>query len=127
MKKAIATILLVLFLTTNTSFGELLRLPTLLHHYLEHVEWDNYSFVEFVNTHYTKGISHPDDKHHDHEKLPFKTFGCNAIHILGFVPQLPLSVSSNLAELKLEFTINRNSQHYSNNNLGSVWQPPRFS
>lgn len=126
MKRAIATLFLFTFLTVHTGFGQLLRLPVLIHHYLEHVEWDNSSFFEFISEHYATTINHPDDKHHDHQRLPFKSMDCQAIQVIALVPQ-PAVISQAVPEtIEPEKTI-RHQQHYSNTYLNSIWQPPRFS
>lgn len=127
MKRVIAISFLFIFLTANTAFGQLLRLPTLIHHYIEHVELDNSSLFEFLSEHYAKTINHPDDKHHDHEKLPFKTTDCHTSQVVTLVPQPTFAISQiifNTVEIKKPIY---NQQHYSNAYLNSIWQPPRFS
>ena len=127
MKKIFAISFLFIFLTANTAFGQLLRLPTLIHHYWEHVEWDNSTLFEFLSEHYSIKINHPDDKHHDHEKLPFKAVDCHAMQVVTIVPQPTFSISQiilNIVEIK-KYTYKQ--QHYLNAYLNSIWQPPRFS
>lgn len=127
MKRVIAIPFLFIFLTANTAFGQLLRLPTLVHHYFEHVEWDNSTLIEFLSKHYASTINHPDDQHHDHEKLPFKALDCQAIQVLTFIPQSTFSIAQiifNTVEIKKPIF---NQQNYSNAYLNSIWQPPRFS
>lgn len=116
-----------IFLTANTAFGQVLRLPTLVHHYLEHVEWDNSNLIEFLSEHYAKTINHPDDKHHDHENLPFKAVDYHSSQVVVFVPQTPFSLSQIIFEtVNVKIAIH-NQQDCSNSYLNSIWQPPRFS
>ena len=127
MKRVIAISFLFIVLTANTAFVQLLRLPTLVHHYFEHVEWDNSTLIEFLSVHYASTINHPDDKHHDHEKLPFKALECQAIQVQTFIPQTTFSIAQiifNTVEIKKPIY---NQQNYSNAYLNSIWQPPRFS
>lgn len=127
VKNVIAISFLFAFLTANTTFGELLRLPTLVHHYLEHVEWDNSTLIEFLSVHYASTINHPDDKHHDHEKLPFKTTDCHTSQVVTLVPQPTFAISKiipNTVEIK---KTTYNQHNYSSAHLNSIWQPPRFS
>lgn len=127
VKRIIAISFLFIFLTANTAFGQMLRLPTLVHHYLEHVEWDNMTLFEFLSEHYAVNINHPDDKHHDHQKLPFKTADCHTSQVVTLVPQPTFSICQIFPEtIELKKSI-RNQQHYSNAYLNSIWQPPRFS
>lgn len=128
MKRIIAIVFLFIFLSANTAFGQLYKLPVLIHHYLEHVDWDNNSsFIDFLSKHYVAEIKHPDDKHHDHQKLPFKSIGCHTIHVVATVSQ-PHSSFSQIILLGVELKKSiRNQQHYSSAHLNSIWQPPRFS
>ena len=116
-----------IFLTAHTALGQLLRLPTLVHHYLEHVEWDNSTLLEFLCEHYAMKINHPDDKHHDHEKLPFKNLDFHTSQVMSIVPQATFSISQIIPDtVEIKKSI-RKQQHYSNAYLNSIWQPPRFS
>lgn len=127
VKRVIAISFLFIFLATNTAFGQLLRLPTLVHHYLEHVEWDNSTLLEFISEHYAKTINHPDDKHHDHENLPFKTADCHTSQVITIVPQSHFSLSQIVFETVGVKIYVRNQQDDTNSYLNSIWQPPRFS
>lgn len=127
MKRVIAISFLFIFLTANTTFGQLLRLPTLVHHYFEHLEWDNMTLFEFLSEHYAVKINHPDDKHHDHENLPFKTADCHASQVVTLVLQPTFTISQIIPEtIELNKSIPK-QQHYSNSFLNRIWQPPRFS
>ena len=125
VKRLIAISFLFIFLITNTVFGQLLRLPTLIHHYLEHVEWDNTTFLEFLNEHYAKEINHPDDKHNDHEKLPFKNIDVQSSQVLSIAPQHDFMLSKPVFILVERKRSIHKQQHYSNAYLDSIWQPPR--
>jgi len=71
-------ILLLIFLNANTAFGEIMRLPVLIRHYLEHREQEQLSFSQFWTSHYSRIITHTDGQHKEHENLPFKSF-CTAV------------------------------------------------
>ena len=106
----------------------MLRVPTLIHHYLEHVEWDNNpSFIDFIATHYARVINHPDDKHGDHGNLPFKSADYTGLQVVAVPPQLlativrvPVSTAECLKAVYHQLD-------YSNSHLDNIWQPPRFS
>jgi hypothetical protein len=56
MKKVIAMFFLFSFLSANTAFGEVLKLPLLIHHYIEHTQEDNdNSIIDFLAKHYLSG------------------------------------------------------------------------
>lgn len=126
MKKVIAILLLGIFLTANTAFGQLLRLPTLFHHYLEHVEWDNYTFAEFLAAHYSGQIEHPDDQHGDHQKLPFKSGDFNTSHVVTDVLPQCLYLSEIIVEGVDTKTPIHDKDDYPNSYLSRIWQPPRI-
>lgn len=72
MKKVIAIFFIFSFLSANTALGEFLKLPLLIHHYIEHNQDNNsHSFLDFLTMHYRA-----DDNHHhndsEHEHLPLK-------------------------------------------------------
>lgn len=72
-------------------------------------------------------INHPDDKHHDHQKLPFKAVDCQAMQVFTIVAQHTFSISEIVpgpTEIKKSI---RKQQYYTNAYLNSIWQPPRFS
>src|SRR5690606_33774379 len=97
VKKVIAVFFLFILLTANTAFGQLLRLPTLVHHYLEHVEWDNSTLFQFLSEHYATTINHPDDKHHDHEKLPFKAADLQVIQVVTIISHANFSLTQSIS------------------------------
>lgn len=111
----------------NTSFGELLRLPTLIHHYFEHSELDNYNFIEFLCEHYTKQISHQDDKHHDHENLPFKNVNNHTLQLFSIAQHSIYSIDHIFLDRENPPKILFVNPPYSNTYLDNIWQPPRFS
>lgn len=127
MKKSLAISFLLIFLIANTAFGQLLRLPTLVHHYLEHVEWDNYTFAEFLAEHYAKEIDHPDDQHNDHQKLPLKALDFHQGSLITTVPKcsmpcIDIFIEQDDVKLPIYSQLN-----IVNSYLESIWQPPRFS
>jgi hypothetical protein len=97
-EKSNRNIILFIFLTANTAFGQMLRLPTLVHHYLEHVEWDNMTLFEFLSEHYAVNINHPDDKHHDHEKVTVQNSRLPHIQVVTLVPQPTFSICQIIPE-----------------------------
>lgn len=127
MKQGFVIVFISAFLFANTAFGELLRLPRLIHHYLEHVEWDqNDSFIDFLATHYAKEIDHPDDIHHDHENLPFKTVDYHSCQFIcnNLLPLIFKSVSIDFPKEKKILSLK--NHFYYNAELAGIWQPPKI-
>lgn len=129
MKRFLAIFFLFTFLTANTAFGEILRLPILVHHYIEHTQEDkDASFINFIALHYGGNIEHQHkENHHDHEKLPFKTANCHASQVVTLAFQPFFSLAQIIFEPVDEKITISSQQNYSNSYLNSIWQPPRFS
>lgn len=127
MKKLIAISFLFVFLTANTAFGQILRLPTLIHHFFEHLEEDNSSFFEYLIEHYADRINHPDTNHNDHKNLPFKTASSFTSNITIIFSEstilIPPFFSENRDVKTFAITLNK----YLEGSLCSIWQPPQFS
>lgn len=128
MKRLVAISFLFIFLFANTAFGQVLKMSTLIHHYIEHAAEDNdSSILDFLAKHYSKDINHPDDKHHDHQDLPFKTLNSHTLQVVSVVPQPNISIPqiiSAVSKLKMRSS---NKPGYSDAYLDSIFQPPRFS
>lgn len=118
---------MVIFLCANTEMGQLLKLPVLIHHYLEHQDDDDgISFAKFLHKHYNEENSHS-SPNNEHEKLPFKS------HDLGFsqsvlVLQPPFSFEFRAetpvsAKQKLSFS----EGFYLSSISSRIWQPPKSS
>ena len=116
---------MLIFLCANTELGQLLKLPALIHHYLEHEEDDaGISFVSFLHKHYDEEKSHS-SANNEHEKLPFKS------HDLGF------SQTNLIYQLPIGFELQRGKPISTKENiiyspafhpmsvLSRIWQPPK--
>ena len=106
--------------------GELLKLPVLIHHYLEHHDDAGISFADFLHKHYDEENSHP-SPNNEHEKLPFKS------HDLGFSQTTLVLQSPAVFELKIgnllstKINISYSEGFYSSSILSRIWQPPKSS
>lgn len=127
MKKVIAIFFLFSFLSANTAFGEVLKLPLLIQHYIEHNQDDNsHSVLDFLTMHYGEGDNHHHNDHeHEHDHLPFKTANVHSAQVVDFLP-LVFDFPNQLVENKLKKPILQ-KQVYSNVYLNSIWQPPKVS
>jgi hypothetical protein len=88
VKRLSAISMMFVILCATTEMHQLLKLPVLLHHYLEHREKDNsISFLAFLKEHYVH--EHAQASRHHHERLPFKSDNCAGAHISIIDPALP--------------------------------------
>lgn len=125
LKKLTAISFLLIFLCTNTELGQLLKLPVLIHHYLEHYDDDGgISFVDFLHKHYDEKNSHP-SANNEHQRLPFKSHDSGFLQT-NLVFHLPVGF-----ELKTEkpvstkVTIIYSEAFYSSSIRSRIWQPPK--
>ncbi len=128
LKKGVLIALLSLFVFANTELGQLIRVPVLIHHYFEHLEENpKESIFEFISEHYQAHILHPDDKHGDHQRLPFKTTHLTVLNI-------PLITESESIYFVLHdsITIPEKKQFFKTidtyrfETKSGVWQPPQY-
>jgi len=126
MKRLAAIALLGLYLFGTTEACQLLKLPFLISHFVEHNEQNNssISLIEYLELHYDEQ-KHSGDEHQNDNKLPFKTVddccltGHTTLPVAGITVQLPvykLHITS-FPEKKAENCINMYT--------GYVFQPPK--
>jgi hypothetical protein len=121
------TFILILqgYLFSFTELRELLKLPILLEHYIEHNSADkSISFADFLSMHYLQVQDNDGDDEQD-RNLPFKS--CHNSHTTTFA----LSCTHQNIQLKPhEIIIHKN--YYSHQELfltnfhPSIWQPPKL-
>lgn len=70
--------LLSLYLFTGTGFSQLLRIPELVDHFVEHCQGNaQMTWAAFFHMHYEEPAAHADN-HPSHHHLPFKSMDSNA-------------------------------------------------
>ena len=130
MKKIIAISFLFIFLCANTEIGQLLKIPNLIHHYLEHrnhKEDHTSTFIDFVKSHYNDNHKHSDtDKHDEHKNLPFKTINSNIHTILVFENQLAVSFTKPNT-ISTTITTPFSKEFYTSDVFAYIWLPPKLS
>ncbi len=131
LKKLIAISFLSIFLCANTEIGQLLKLSTLIHHYLEHHEDKNddeygISFINFLKNHYNENNHHSDNAKHDHQNLPFKTTDCHAVNTVIALVQQTFFTLHTTTIISAKNVAAYTEQYYTSKSFGSIWQPPRL-
>ena len=127
--KSIASILLLTtYLFATTHLGELVKLPILVIHYLEHHHQDSKTSVwSFLYSHY--GKAHGNNQHKNDSNLPFKSAeNCNNNLVSSFCNLIPIySFKIKLIE-KVNTSFSCNSLFFHSSNFEfKIWQPPKFS
>ncbi|HRN99342.1 MAG TPA: hypothetical protein PLA69_08555 [Flavobacterium sp.] len=123
MKKRVTFLLLFAYLLGATPIGEVLKVPMLLGHYLEHSPDRSLSFQAFLKLHYDG--NQPTHEHDSHGDLPFK----NTVSPLMtdvFHPPAISFWSNRLAICHPRSDNFLTSVYlYSSNFHSAIWQPPR--
>ncbi len=126
MKKLISVAILSLYLISATELYQLLKMPVLIEHFIEHKkENKKTTLISFFQMHYFNG----DVKDADYEqdmKLPFKSHSESGHStVLALIPQKTVIVKRLYIEPHT-FLIYED-MFLTSSHLSGIWQPPKFS
>lgn len=117
---------LAIYLLSSTQLKELLKLPILVEHFIDHKKLDSqFSFIDFLCMHYAQGTAKDADYEKD-MRLPFKSAENPLGSYVSFylpVPVFKQDVIVHFTERKQPFALYNFT--YSSAFLSSIWQPPR--
>lgn len=123
MRRITAIFFFTIVLVSQTPLQQLLKLPVLFQHYMEHKDPANLSFLDYIEEHYFNGNPRDEDYPRD-QQLPFRTAG---VILIGTTVDLPVQASVEPAPVvyvdrsySLELSTSFTSRHAS-----EIWQPPR--
>lgn len=128
MKKWIAIITLVGFLSSTTEIHELFKLQHLVVHYLEHSsQKPGISLAEFLHIHYSHDHNNHKDIHHDKGCLPFQGDHSVPANYIGcFSTQDPLEVALKQQVVSVDLQP-RLPNFIVSDYLSKIWQPPKIA
>ncbi|HBV14606.1 hypothetical protein [Chryseobacterium carnipullorum] len=124
MRKFISIVLLSFYLVSTTELYQLLKIPVLIEHFIEHKEQNKgMTLMAFLKMHYDHPVKDAD--YQTDQKLPF------IVH--SFPLALVFTVSpNNTFEVKKQIITDHNEKIYSYDEplydkdaLNSIWQPPK--
>nr|WP_198999489.1 hypothetical protein [Flavobacterium sp. ASV13] len=124
MKKHLSILFLSVYLLSVTQLVELIKLPVMVEHYVEHKEQNpNLTFFQFLCIHY-QGQDVYDADYEKDMKLPFKSH--TNISSVVFYPLLQEYKTIQ----KVNYKYKKQNLYtyyfsYSSISLSSIWQPPR--
>ena len=127
MKSFIAILLLSICLGSTSEVHELLKIPILIGHFMEHrSENRQMSFWDFMILHYAKGEVKDADYNKD-MRLPFKSLPelTGSILLIALIPELQLP------DAKYSFAeaakgVDRKDLFIRSGFLTCIWQPPKY-
>ena len=128
LKKILLILFLSSYLVSTTELHELLKLPQLIEHFIEHKEAKNeITFLDFLIMHYSSSNDGDNDTDKD-KRLPFKSHA----HSENFSVNAFISFST--IEMKIKQILIPQKQYKSyfsdfikSAYLSSIWQPPKLS
>ena len=127
VKNKLSIFLLIIYLFSFTELSQLLKLPMLVKHFIEHTKSDPVmTFSTFIKLHYLNGSSKDADYEKD-MKLPFKS-----VDNLSFITFTFENTSEviNLQTFESEKISSETPSHYVFSSsfcyLDAIWQPPQF-
>lgn len=124
MKKVGVVILTVFFLVSNTEFHELLKLPLLVIHYLEHKnKTPDITIAQFFDIHYNTETQ--DDDYKRDSQLPFKSVEHISPNWFAFILHYDVKLPALHFYTNAEFSVYKAS-FISFQLLSNIWQPPKF-
>lgn len=118
--------LLTIYLCSTTQLGELLKLPILIEHFIEHRQQDPYfSLGSFLNMHYLADTVIDDDYSRDME-LPFKTISPALTVAASFtLPDIDYSLALKPVVKIIKEEQPRYNVMLRSNYFNTIWQPPK--
>ncbi len=124
MRRKIAILFMLIFLVSTTEFGQLLKFPLLVEHYVEHKSHNpELSIWGFLQIHYSE--SHKEEGDPIDEKLPFVSHA----HIITFVGIVTPAPTIKINRIKINTTHTKihafNEDEVESTYLSSIWQPPK--
>jgi len=110
---------------STTQLAQLLKMPVLIEHYMEHTKKDHdLSLWTFLVLHYDH---HEPDGDYDRDmQLPFMTVSDMAMIIGYFHPPLTLPAIRNEAAEDVLVSFNYRQPHIGSLYLSTIWQPPKY-
>lgn len=124
LKRRIHILLLLVFVFSGTEFGQLLRLPLLVQHYLEHKsKHQDLGIGEFLMIHYSQ--QHQEGANDTDDQLPFKSHH-ECTKLFSFAAPLNNPIALNApACLESEDCAVAETGMVSSGFRSMIWQPPR--
>lgn len=129
MRIWVARFLLLSFLFAGTELHQVLRLPALVLHFIEHQATSpELSFLAFIEDHYSDPENATQGHDEKHEQLPFKDNHCLQVHFsVVAIPTVHsiLLMAPESELLNTEPTILPTDHFVCNAHNGDVWNPPK--
>lgn len=111
-------------LLTTTELHQLLKLPALIAHYIEHLQHEELGIAEFLHEHYCHEHHHCNHESESEHELPFQCSDCTHFMISGIVIGTE-NFSLPVFETEMKHGVVR-SEHFISAAHTDIWQPPKI-
>lgn len=115
---------MLMFLISTTEFGQLLKFPLLVEHYVEHKDQNpTLSIWGFLQIHYDN--NHKEDGDPIDEKLPFVSH-TSIVQLVATTPPTILKIDKIKIPTNNTKVESIHDSIFESSFLSSIWQPPKF-
>lgn len=127
MKKLISILLLFLYLVSTTELYQLLKIPELVEHYIEHKELNpDMTLTAFLRTHYDHPVK--DRDYGKDQRLPFIIHSAPLSLVFTINQGFSFEAATyHFNPIKIHKIPSKDEDLCYKGFLNSVWEPPRFS
>lgn len=127
MKKLISILLLFLYLVSTTELYQLLKIPELVEHYIEHKELNpDMTLTAFLRTHYDHPVK--DGDYGKDQRLPFIIHSAPLSLVFTINQGFSFETATyHFRLLKFHKIPSKDEDLCCKGFLNCVWEPPRFS
>ncbi|MBK7009049.1 MAG: hypothetical protein IPH36_10675 [Saprospiraceae bacterium] len=127
MKRRLATLLLILYISAIVPISEWAKIPYLWDHYCEHKLADaSMDFFDFINHHYGNCLKVYPDAEKD-MKLPFKSDNQSSHTVFSVLPkEMHAFVVVDPLPSKINKTRFIFTNHFTSADEADTWQPPKL-
>jgi hypothetical protein len=123
VKKFLVLFLLSTYFFSTTELRQLLKIPVLISHYLDHKEEDDMTFVSYIVHHY--GGHEKDADWETDMKLPFMQHS-DLLNILVIANNNHFTLNNKIPLWSVsKITVYYQDNNIPNSYLSSIWQPPK--
>ena len=124
MKKWVSIVLLSLFLVSTTELYQLLKMPVLVEHFLEHkVKNRDITFIDFIKMHYNDPVKDAD--YTTDQKLPFVAHSLPLTLVFTINPEFIIEIKKHIPSDTDKKTFSEDHLFYNKDAVNSIWQPPK--
>ena len=124
MKKWASILFLTFYLISTTELYQLLKIPALVEHFLEHKGDDpEMTLTSFFKMHYDNPAK--DEDYQTDQKLPFVTHASHLVLVFTVNPDFFIEIKKQILPAHHQKIHAYDDNFHKTGSLDSIWQPPK--